>query len=88
MEAYIIVKMPLKDSVPMEDISYKDTINYMAVLYQNKVTKWICRFVLTGSRKMLIIPDENKKEIRCPIESIYDIENYKVQLIEVVNRYI
>lgn len=88
LEAYVIVKMLLKDSVSVEDISCKDTINYFAVLYQGKTTKWICRFILRDSHKLLIIPDENKKENRIPIDSIYAIENYKEQLIEVLTRYL
>lgn len=74
--AYFIVKMILKDAVPAQDITYKDTINYIGILYQNKVTKWICRLILNASRKIIIIPDENKKEVRYPLESIYDIEKY------------
>lgn len=85
--AYFIVKMILKDTVSLEDVTYKDTINYIGILYQNKTTKWICRLVLNGSRKILILPDENKKDIKYNLESIYDIEKYKSQLIEVVKRY-
>lgn len=85
--AYFIVKMILKDTVPTQDITYKDTVNYIGILYQNKVTKWICRLILNASRKILILPDENKKEVRYSLESIYDIENYRDQLIEVAKRY-
>jgi predicted type IV restriction endonuclease len=88
LEAYFITKMLLKDSVPMQDIAYKDTVNYISILYQGKVTKWICRLILTNGHKILIIPDENKKEVRYPIDSIYDIEKYKNNLIEVLNRYL
>ena len=47
LEAFFIVKMLLKDTVSLEDLSYKDTINYISMLYQGKVTKWICRFILS-----------------------------------------
>lgn len=88
LEAYFIVKMLLKDTVSIDDLSYKDTINYISILYQGKVTKWICRFILTSGHKILIIPDENKKEVRYPIESVYDIDKYKDSLIEVIKRYL
>lgn len=88
LEAYVIVKMLLKDVVPVEDIICKDTINYFAVLYRGKTTKWICRFILKESHKLLIIPDENKKEIRIPIENIYSIADHKDKLLEVLNRYL
>ncbi len=87
LEAYFIVKMLLKDTVSIEELSYKDTINYISILYQGKVTKWVCRFILTSGHKILIIPDENKKEVRYPIENIYEIDKYKDKLIEVVKRY-
>lgn len=88
LEAFFITKMLLKDIVPLDDLSYKDTINYISVLYQNKVTKWVCRFSLTSGHKLLIIPDENKKEVKYPLESIYDIDKYKDNLIEVAKRYL
>lgn len=88
LEAYFIVKNLLKDIVPMEEIAYKDTESYFNILYKNNVRKWICRIVLTSTQKVLIIPDENKKEIRYLLENIYDIQNYKNELAEVLNRYL
>jgi len=85
--AYFIVKMLLKELVPITDITYKDTINYFNILYQGKTTKWICRLVLNESRKVLVIPDENKNPTNYMLESIYDIERYKDNLVEVLRRY-
>lgn len=85
--AYFIIKMLLKDLVPITDVTYKDTVNYINILYRNKTTKWICRLILNESRKVLIIPDENKNGINYQLDSIYDIENYKDKLIEVLTRY-
>lgn len=87
LEAYFIVKNLLKDCASMDDITYKDTESYINILYKNNVRKWICRLILTPTVKYLIIPDENKKEIRHPIQQIYDIEQYKENLIEVLKRY-
>ena len=42
---------------------------------------------LSDSRKLLIIPDENKKEQIFPLDDLYDIEKYKDQLTEVLKRY-
>lgn len=87
LEAYFIVKNLLKDCASMDDITYKDTESYINILYKNNVRKWICRLILTPTVKYLIIPDENKKEIRHPIHQIYDIEQYKENLLEVLKRY-
>ena len=88
LEAYFVVKNILKDVVPIEDITYKDTENYLNVLYRGNSRNWICRLILTNNKKTLIIPDENKKDIKYTVESIYDIEHYKDELIKVLNRYL
>lgn len=88
LEGFFLVRMLLKDVVPIGDLAYKDTVNYLSIIYQNKVTKWICRLVLTSGHKFLILPDENKKEIRIPLENIYELDKYKDQLTEVLNRYL
>lgn len=87
LEAFFLIKNILKDTVEIDEITYKDTESYFAVLYQGKPTKWICRLILTDMQKILVIPDENKKGIKYTLEHIYDIENYKDQLIDVLNRY-
>lgn len=88
LEAYFIVKNILKERVSIDEISYKDTARYMNVLYNNNVRNWVCRFILTPNKKYLILPDENKKEIKIQITDIYEIQNFKDQLLEVLNRYI
>lgn len=77
----------LKETVPPSDITYKDTASYFNILYQNNTWRWICRLKLSDSRKLLIIPDENKKEQIFPLDDLYDIEKYKDQLTEVLKRY-
>ena len=60
----------------------------MTILYKNKTTKWICRFYFNGLNKYITIPDENKKEVRHDINNVYDIQQYKSQLVTVLERYI
>ena len=86
--AYFLVKNLLKEIVSTEEVTYKDTTNYFSILYQNNIRKWVCRFVFTTTQKTLVVPDENKKEIRFILENIYDIEKYKDQIIQVLRRYI
>ncbi|WP_270739808.1 type I restriction endonuclease [Massilioclostridium coli] len=88
LEAYFIIKNLLKDTVSMEEITYRDTLNYINVLYKDNGRKWICRLVLTDNKKELLLPDENKNSIKYTLNNIYDLENYKEQLIEVLNRYL
>jgi len=88
LEAYFIIKNILKELVPISEITYKDTESYLNILYKNNVRKWVCRVSITPTQRILIIPDENKKDTRYTIENIYDIEAFKEKLLEVIRRYI
>ena len=88
LEAYFIVKNLLSDVADLHDITYKDTESYINILYKANTRKWICRLRLTDSIKTLIIPDENKKETKYPLTDIYDLQQYKDQLVEVLQRYL
>lgn len=87
LEAYFVVKNILKDTVPMQDVTYKDNERYMAVLYKGNARNWICRFYF-GAKKTIAIPDESKKEIRYIIENVYDIQQYSDAIISALNRYL
>lgn len=88
LEAYFIIKNMLSDIVDLHDITYKDTESYINILYKANTRKWICRLRLTDSLKTLIIPDENKKETKYQLQDIYDLQQYKEQLAEVLQRYL
>lgn len=88
LEAYFIIKNLFKDVVPINEITYKDNERYMAILHNNKSTRWICRLYFNGSKKHIIIPSDDKKGERFDIESVYDIEQKKDELIEVFKRYL
>ena len=88
LEAYFIIKNMLKDIVPINDITYKDNERYMAILYKNKTTRWICRLYFNSSKKFITIPDDNKKDVRIDIDSVYDIEKHKDELVNALNRYL
>lgn len=88
LEGYFIVKNILKDVVSMDDIFYRDNESYMNVLYKNSRNKWICRFVFTDTQKYILIPDKDRKPVRYNISNVYDIQNYKSQLVESLKQYI
>ena len=64
IESFNIIRGMLADTVPIEDIKYKDTESYFGILYKNNSWKQICRINLDTRKKQLLIPDENKKFIR------------------------
>lgn len=88
LEAYFIIKNLLNEKVPMSDITYRDTLNYINILYKDNGRKWICRLVLNDGQKSILIPDENKVPVKHTITDIYDIRNFKSELENVLERYI
>lgn len=88
LEAYFIIKTLLSDIVDFHDITYKDTESYINILYKANTRKWICRLKLTESTKILILPDENKKEIKQTLQDIYELKEHKNELTEVLKRYL
>lgn len=71
----------------MSDITYRDTLNYINILYKDNGRKWICRLVLNDGQKSILIPDENKVPVKHTITDIYDIRNFKSELENVLERY-
>lgn len=88
LEAYFIIKSILRDVVPMEDITHKDTASYFNILYKGNVRKWICRLVLKSSQKMLILPDENKNEVKIPLANLYDLQKHSADITAILKRYL
>ncbi|MGE5632100.1 MAG: hypothetical protein ACM3TR_13530 [Caulobacteraceae bacterium] len=87
LEAFFIIKSVLREVVPIEKITYKDTQSYFGVLFDNNTWKWICPFYFKENAEYLIVPDENKKEKRIELSSINDLYNYKDLFTGIVKRY-
>ncbi len=83
-----IVKEILQNVIDVRKISLKYTSAYIAVLYEKNTRKWICRITLSSAQQNLIIPDENKNELRFSINDISDLYNYSEQIIESARRYL
>lgn len=87
LEAFAIIKVLLKDIIPFNKITYKDTESYFGVLYENNSWKWICRLKLDATKKYIILPDENRKPQKYMITSVNDLFAYADQLKKIVERY-
>lgn len=87
LESFFILKSILKEIIPPNRITYKDTESYFGILLDNNTWKWICRLYINESQSYIIIPDENKKGIKYTLTSLDDIYNYKDKLCETVKRY-
>lgn len=88
LEGYYIIKGILCETIDINSITYKDTIQYFAITVNNMVTKWVCRLRFGENVKYLIIPDENKDVKKYPLETVVDIYKYKNELIASAMRFI
>lgn len=83
VEAFWIIKAILRETLPLESISYRDTESYFGILAYNSNRKWICRLKLEEGRKMqLILPDEKYE-----IAGLDDLYTYAPQLQESAKRF-
>lgn len=88
IEAYGIIKSILRQTVDSKRIAYRDTASYFGILLDDNNRKWICRVCLDGSKKHIVVSDENKNGVRYDIEKIDDIYNYSNEIIEACRKYI
>lgn len=88
LQGFNVVRSILSEIINVNDIVYKDTQSYFGILYQNNTRKWICRLYFNSSNKYIAIPNENKEEIKYPIENISDIYKYKNELLSIVKAYL
>lgn len=85
IQCYYIVKSILAPFVPMDRITYKDTMSYFGILLDNKVTKWICRIFLKESTAFAIIANDEKEAIKYHIDDINDLYKLSEPLIARLN---
>ncbi|TYB72669.1 restriction endonuclease [Bizionia gelidisalsuginis] len=88
IEAYQIVVAILRRKLTKDRVIHRDTQSYFGILLDDNNRKPICRLHLNGGNKYISIFDDNKKEIKEPIESIDDIYNYEKQLLNTVENYV
>ncbi len=89
LEGFYIVKSILRDTIPVERITYRDVQTYFAILIDDNNRKPICRLYFNSdTNKRIALLDENKKEIHNKITSLDDIYNYAKQLIEAATKYL
>jgi len=82
LEAFVLIRLLLKETLRNgHQLTYKDRLNYFAILLDGNILKWVCRLYLSPKRKMIEFKDGEKVQI----ESIYEIEKYKDKLINIAN---
>ena len=87
MLGYHIVQAICGKLVPLNKVTMRDSKSYCAVLYDDNNRRPICRLHFNRAQKYLGIFDENKEEIKKPIDDITDIYKYQDEIIGTLNRY-
>ncbi|MCG8472153.1 MAG: hypothetical protein MI742_09880 [Desulfobacterales bacterium] len=87
IQGYNIVKAIVRQRVDAERIAQRDTQNYFGVLLDDNNRKPICRLHFNRCQKYIGLFDDNKKEIRFPIDRIDDIFQHDQALLDTVSRY-
>ena len=87
IEAFMIVKTILRQKIDAKRIVYRDAQSYFAVLLDDNNRKTICRLYLAGSKNVIALLDEQKKEVRTELNSLDDIFKLSKELIDRVERF-
>lgn len=88
LEAFVIVKTLLHDTVEPSRLTHKDTMSYFGILVDNKPTRWICRLSLEGRKKSIYINNNTNSPEKQPLQSLDDLFSMKSKLIEAAKLFI
>jgi hypothetical protein len=87
LEAFRIIVAILRRKLPVNRIVYRDTQSYFGILLDDNNRKPLCRLHLNGGKKYIGLFNDNKSEIRQPIETIDDIYQFEKELLETLKLY-
>ncbi len=82
MEAYIIIRTLLHDTVDVGRVSYKDGVSYFSILLDGKPRKCICRIWLSGKKHYLSFPALGEKDERIAFGTNGELVSFKDQLVD------
>ena len=94
LEFYDIVKNILSKYIDISKISYKDNKTTFNILYNQKITQWVCRMYYTSSTFYIEIPYDRCIERQCRIKKVFkvssleEVPSLEKELVDSLNRYI
>lgn len=88
IEGFMITRAILRQVVDVSRVVFRDAKTYFAILFDDNNRKPICRLYLNGSKRYIVMFDEEKKELKTPIETIDDLYKFADNLISTVNKYL
>lgn len=88
-QAFMIVRAIAAKTIDVERVTMRDAKSYCSVFVDDNNRKPVCRLYFNGkSTKFLGLFDENKAEIREPIERLSDIYKFSAIIERAVKAYI
>lgn len=88
LEGFAIIKAILRDTIPPDRLTYRDTESYLGVLVDDNKLKWISRLQLEGNKKYLTICAPDKTQSKHSLNRVDDIFSFSGELIESAKRFI
>lgn len=87
LEGYQIVKAIACGEIKPQRVTHRDAKSYFAVLLDDNNRKPVARLHFNGRQKYLGLLDEQKLEVRHPLESLDEISEHAEAIREAVVRY-
>ncbi len=88
LEGYQIVKAILREKIPSNRISYRDTQSYFGILLDDTNRKPLCRLYFNSSNKRIELFNEGKNNSqKVVIENLEEIYHYKQELLSTIDIY-
>lgn len=89
----IIKSLAIEVLENLDKITYKDTLTYFGVLFEDNTRKWICRLYFNSQNKYISFPviengEKTLKEEKILLNNIFEISKYKDKLTEVLKLYV
>jgi hypothetical protein len=87
LESYYIIKSILRGKVDSGRIAYRDSISYFTILLDDNNRKPICRLYLSGTRKMVGVFDQERKESKRELSKLDDLYNFQTEIFKIIDVY-
>jgi len=86
-EGYYIIRAILHENTDPERVVMRDAKSYCAILLDDNNRKPICRLYFNTKQKNVGIFDENREEVKYPINNLSEIYNLSEQLKNIIVLY-
>lgn len=86
LESFTVVKIILKDTIPLDRLFYRDNRSYFNVLLDDNIRKWIIRVKINQNTKKIELNDEQHTNFE--ISDTTDIYNFSKEIIRTVEQFL